>query len=91
MSVGVFRVNDVDWWLGETAEQVLHDYCVRTGLAPRDALDEGDALPRLLTDAELDALPFVDIDGTRRTFREQLQREIALGGPVPRSFASTEF
>lgn len=86
----IFRMNDCDWWIGESIEACKADYIKECG-DPEYVEDAEE-----LADWELDALRFTvtdedDVpDGTTRTFREQLALEIAKGGTFPRMFASTE-
>lgn len=87
----IYRMNDCDWWVGESLDACKADYIEECG----DPESVEDA--RELTDEELDRLKFTDTDedevpiGEKRSFREQLAREVAQGGTFPRMFASTEF
>lgn len=95
MALRVYQVNDVEWWVGDcTAEELLEAYMQETGVSREEALGDDDpgALPRELTDPELDRLKFHEEDGSVRTFREQL-KALAEAGPIlrPELFASTEY
>lgn len=83
----IFQMSDVtEWWIGPSLEACRAEYDKLSG----DPVDSEDA--HELSDADLDRLTFVDDDGeTKRTFREQLEREVAAGGEFPRMFASTDF
>lgn len=96
LPVRIFQMDDcIEWWIGAATPEQMRD-------AYRDAygdesLDDGDDLPRPLSDNELDVLRFYygpedaapDIVQTR-TFREQLAIELAAGVPEPRMFACEE-
>lgn len=86
----IIQMNDCDWFIGESLESCVAD-------AMKNYYDDSiyveDA--RELTDDELDTMKFSDRsddrqDETTRTFRKQLEIEIAKGGEFPRMFASTE-
>ncbi|MDO9365160.1 MAG: hypothetical protein Q7T58_02290 [Methylotenera sp.] len=84
----IFEMNDCDWVVGESLEQIKLAYLKDYGENAEYAME--------LTDSELDTLIFTDCDenetptGGKRTFREQLEIEVAAGGTFPRLFASTE-
>lgn len=89
----IFRLTDYEWWIGETLESCVADY-IENYTGDPDTVDD-DA--HELTDDQLDTLIFTDTDeneratGEKFTFREQLAREVAVGGRFPRMFASTEY
>lgn len=89
MSIKVFRINECDWMAAETLEAAIASH---TNITGHECEDEGccDG-PRELTDAEMDTFIFADEDGSHRTFREELDRQIAAGVTFPAFFASTEF
>ena len=89
----VFEVNDIEWWIGESAEAVLAEYMKETGCSREESLgdDDPEALPQEVSEEGLDKLTFHDDDGQVRTFRKQLARDIADGVDKPRAFASTEY
>lgn len=95
MSVQIFAMNDMEWWIGEgTLEQMRDAYRECCG----DDCMEGGEFPRVLDDSELDSLKFYygdedePFDDSKiRTFREQLDIEIAEGVVEPRMFACTEW
>lgn len=87
----IYQMNDCDWMVGASMEVCVAAYLKDYG--SDDSIHE-DA--HELSDNELDSLVFNDMDenetllGTKRTFREQLAREVLSGGAFPRIFASTE-
>lgn len=92
MAARIFYVNEYEWWIGDcTPKELLAAYLKETGVTREEALDDDDpeALPRELSDQELDRLIYVDEDGTSRTFREQLAID-GEDGMKPDSFANTE-
>ncbi len=86
----VFKLNDWDWWVGESLKDCITEARLQCGDgAYCDAEEEG----REVTPEEMNRLNFVDEEEDKpqtRTFAEQLAREIAEGGKFPRFFASTE-
>lgn len=97
--VKVWQINDCEWWIGAgTAESMLAAYMADIGLTHEEATGDADEMPRELTDEELDRLHYADseeddtpIPETKRTFREQMQREIDAGTAMPCLFATTEY
>ena len=97
--IKVWQINDYDWWIGAgTPETILSAYMAETGLSHEDATGDADEMPKELADEELDRLHYVDCEEgetpmseTKRTFREQMQREIDAGTVMPCLFASTEY
>lgn len=89
----VFRLNDCDWWLAATLEQAKADFLATCG-GDDDSFDE----PHELSEEDLLRLHFVDTDDgeraigkSRRTFHEELRRQIKADPITPRMFASTEY
>jgi hypothetical protein len=85
----IFAMNDCDWMAGEDLESCIQKYLADyAGSQSRDdALDDA----RELSGKEMDRLKFCDEDGTKRTFREQLDLMVAAGEQFPTFFASTEY
>lgn len=86
MSVG-------EWWIGESIDACKQKMREEYGWTDAE-LEEHVETPVQLSDATLDKLTFIEEDGeepVKRTFKEQLEREIAEGGTFPRIFASTEY
>ena len=88
----VYRMDDMEWWVGESLAA-----CVAEGRRQCGGdcyPDDGDQYE--LTDEQLQRLVFIDeSDGAeppvKRTFAEQLAREIAEGGEFPRAFAAEDW
>lgn len=85
----VFQLNDCEWWVGESAQACLDAALQEYGRETFDEVMEGHN-PHEIEIPALHKLQFNDDDGSKRSFAEQLQREIAEGGKFPRLFASTE-
>ena len=85
----VFAMNEYDWMAGADLESCVSLYLAEyAGGLPRDeVLDE----PHKLSDSEMDRIEYVDPDGERCTFREQLEKLVASGQQFPAFFASTEY
>ena len=85
----VYQLNECDWWVARSMEEAQADYAKECGADIED--------PHELDDAEMGRRTFVDcdedeseIDGGRRSFREELERRVAAGLASPGPFASTE-
>lgn len=95
MAVRVFEVNDCEWWAADcTPDELLLAYMIETGVTHEDATGDASEYPRPLSERELDALMFKeDIDGetVRFSFREQLNRMIGAGTPLPTLFAARDY
>ena len=90
--VRVYRMDDMEWWVGESLAACVEEGKRQCG---PDCYDEP-SLQYELTDEQLQKLMFIDeSDGAepsvKRTFAEQLAREIAEGGPFPRPFAAEDW
>jgi hypothetical protein len=90
--IRVYRMDDMEWWVGESLAA-----CVAEGKSQcgPDCYDEP-SLQYELDDEQLQKMMFIDeSDGAeppvKRTFAEQLAREIAEGGPFPRPFAAEDW
>ena len=95
--VKIWQINDCEWYIGAgTPESILAAYMEETGCTHEDATGDKDEMPREISDEELDRLMYVDVDENeaptnKRTFREQMQKEIADGTTMPCLFGCTEF
>jgi len=82
----VYRLNDMEWWIGPslliTARAAAREY----GLSLREMIDKE---ARSLSEDELLKLKFVDDDGQRKTFAEELMSRPISDFPEP--FAGTEY
>jgi len=87
----IFKLNDIEWWAGESLEQVKQ-FCLDEAVVDEEeAFDD----PRELTDEELDRLQYVEDvysdEKNTRPFREELARMVAANESFPCLFASTEY
>ncbi|MCU1285917.1 MAG: phiPLPE 70 [Acidobacteriales bacterium] len=90
-TIKVFEVNDTEWWAGTDLESIKTAYKEITGIDPDDE-DEGFQDPHALTDEEMETLQFSDDDGSKRSFREQLELMVAAEREkFPTMFATTEY
>lgn len=90
--IRVFRMDDMEWWVGESLAACVEEGRRQCGAECYPDSDE----QHELSDAELQRLMFIDeSDGAeppvKRTFAEQLAREVAEGGPFPRPFAAEDW
>ena len=93
MTIRIFKLDDYDWWAGESLQACIDEARRQCGA---DTYPDAEQEGRELSDEDMQRLMFVDeSDGAqapvRRTFAEQLARELAEGGPFPRLFASTDY
>lgn len=93
----VYAMNDCDWYAARTPEEALEAMRGNMGYESLEHLRADamcDAEPEELSTAALNDLRF-HLDDSRTgptiSFREQLERMIADGDPLPGFFASTEF
>ena len=90
--VRVYRMDDMEWWVGESLAA-----CVAEGRRQCGAECYPDSDEQYeLTDEQMNRLMFIDeSDGAeppvKRTFAEQLAREVAEGGPFPRPCAAEDW
>src|SRR3546814_5233190 len=71
MSISIFAIDDREWWLGETSQQVLDARAQEYGLTREQLLEQNcGEEPRLLTDHQLDTLIYHDEDGATRRSEE---------------------
>jgi len=80
----VIRLNDWEWWVGASVEEVTTAYLEEGG--DESYLDD----PHPEPEEKMQSLTYVDYDEERRSFAEQLEIEVANGGDFPRMFACTE-
>lgn len=90
--IRVYRMDDNEWWVGESLAACVEEGKRQCG--PECFDDPSEQYE--LSDEQLQRLIFVDeSDGAeppvQRTFAEQLAREIAEGGPFPRPFAAEDW
>jgi len=82
--IKVFRLNDYDWWAGESLESVKKSYMEATGLDEFEAFDDDYEL----SEEDMNREIYTDEDGSTRTFKEQLNKMIAENRTFPEVFAS---
>ena len=98
-TINVYKMNDCEWWAGESLEACAEEAKSQTGLDGPGTLEDERQYPaegygQALNDEAMTRLMFVDFDGpeqVQRTFAEQLAKEIADGTRFPCLFASTEY
>jgi len=84
----VFKLDDNEWWAGESLEACVvegqrqcGDDCFRP-----DEFDQYE-----LSDGAMHSLMFIDEDGSKRTFAAELARRIAAGEQFPQQFAAEDW
>jgi hypothetical protein len=82
----VFSLNDCDWWLAPDLDSAIAAAMRESGLDRDEAVNN----PQELSASDLGRLVFRDNDGSKRTFAEQLERELGRDATTVRLFASTE-
>lgn len=90
MKTKVFKLDDYDWWAGESLVACIAEARAQCGAGSYcDSEEDG----REVSTEELQTLKYIDEDDAERTFAEQLAIEVAErgDGSKPWLFASTEF
>lgn len=84
----VFRMDDLEWWAGESLEA-----CVSEGRAQcgQDCYPDDPSEQYELTDEQMQQKTFIDEDGGTCTFAEELARRVAAGEQFPQPFAATDW
>jgi len=93
MKINIYKMNEEDWYAAESLDDAIEERRRDVGEDQLSA-ELAEFKPRQLTDEELVSLEYVDIEADpieRRSFRDQLQREIEQGVKFPRLFATTEY
>ena len=87
VSIKVFALDDIEWWAGESLEACLAaardqcgDECYREAWCQHEVSEAG--MHRLI---------FLDEDGSKRTFAEELQRRVDAGEQFPCLFAAEDW
>jgi len=88
-------MNDCDWWADFSLEEAKINYPRFTGMPTDEAWDEEDN-PSELTPEEMQKTmfspdPYDEPNVPKRTFQEELDKNIKEGKTEPFFFASTEF
>jgi hypothetical protein len=86
-TIKVFRMDDMEWWAGESLEACIAEGRRQCGDDCYRELDE----QRELDDADMQHLKFIDEDGSERTFAEELERRVAAGETFPQPFAAEDW
>lgn len=85
--IRVYRMDDIEWWAGESLAA-----CVAEGRRQwGDECYPDDGEQYELSDEQMQRLKFLDEDGNTRTFAEELSRRVAAGETFPQPFAATDW
>jgi len=100
-TIKIFKMNDCDWYAGETPEDAIRGMAEWIGYettpeAIAEMCAELTVKPVELSDAELDQTMYEEVDGPmpfsqKLTFRERLAEMLVDGDEFPSFFASTEY
>jgi hypothetical protein len=90
MKIKVFKMNDCDYYAGETLKDCVEECARDSGESVHDILEE--PVEELTLD-ELNDLTFIEDDEPEKfcSFRQHLDELIVEGAVFPRIFASTEY
>lgn len=93
MAIKVFRVNDYEWWAGESAEEVLAACMKESGLSADEVCDGPDNIPEQLSDKTMNSLMYLDDQKLNKkvTFATALKHMIKEGVSFPCLFAATDY
>ena len=89
----VYKLNDYDWWAGNTLEEVKKSYINETGVSKEEAFEE----PYEVSEADMNKLKFYTTEHNdkgeeiTRTFREELDYIIKEGQKFPCAFACMDW
>ena len=86
--IRVYSMDDMEWWAGESLDDCVAEGRRQCGdeCYPDDPDEQ-----RELSDEEMQRLTFMDEDGSKRTFAEELVRRVAAGEAFPQQFAAEEW
>ena len=89
--IKIFRLNEMEWWAGESMEDCVTAAMDLSGLCKEELLED---FEQGEVSAEgMEKLTFVEDDEaeTKKTFRQKLDEMIAAGEKFPCCFAVTEY
>ena len=86
--IRVFKLDDNEWWAGESLEECVAEGQRQCG---DDCFLPGDFDQYDLSDAAMRQLQFVDEDGSQRSFASELARRVAAGEIFPQQFAAEDW
>lgn len=84
MAIGVFQINEAEWWAAESLEDALTASSRETGI-PIDEIE--DDYTRALSYSEMRDLKFKHEDGRKESFEDHLKSLISSGQEFPCIFA----
>lgn len=90
-AIKVYRLDDCEWWAGESLEACIAAARAECG---SDCYEDAETQARELTPEQMESCTYYALDEIgepQRTFAEQLAIEIAAGTKFPCLFASTEY
>lgn len=85
--IKVYRLDDNEWWAGESLEACIAEGRKQCGT---ECYDEP-AEQHQVSPEWMQRLKFVDEDGTERSFAEELERLVTSGAKFPCSFAAENY
>lgn len=85
--IRVYRMDDMEWWAGESLAACVDEG--RSQCGP-DCYDDPSEQYEL-SDEQMQRHKFIDEDGSQRTFAEELARRVAAGETFPQPFAAEEW
>lgn len=88
MAISVFRMDDMEYWAGESLEACVAEGRRQCG---DDCYPDDPHEQRQVTDEGMQRLKFIDDDGSERTFAEELARRIEAGETFPQPFAASDW
>lgn len=87
MDIRVFKLDDCEWWAGESLVSCLIAAREQAGV---ECYDDPDEQCEVLQET-LEHIKFVDEDGSVRTMAEELRLQIEAGTTFPCILAATEW
>lgn len=86
--IKVFKLDDIEWWAGESLEACIA--AAQDAAGSRDCYSDPSDY-REVSDDAMQRLQFIDEDGESRSFAAELERLIASGTSFPCQFAAEDF
>ena len=86
--IRIYRMDDLEWWAGESLAACVAEGRRQCG---DDCYPDDPSEQHEVSDEAMRSLVFIDDDGSKRTFAEELTLRIAAGEEFPQPFAAEDW